>query len=179
GLVLAAVIAMALAGSASVAIAGPGTRGVSVSIARTSETWGARPLETKWRTGETRVPPKTFDTPRLDRNPFDPQLPARIVIPDRMAGGERRSQVSGIVQRVRGLRGVQGNNPADAQVGVGGGRIVEMVNTSVKVWDMRGRALRKFSLGNFISDSADDRRRHYVSDPRVLFDPASQRWFAL
>jgi hypothetical protein len=69
-------------------------------------------------------------------------------------------------------------NPADAQVGVGPTDVIEMVNAGVEIWSKTGRSEVTESLGQFFSSSGDDRRLDEMTDPRVLYDTQSGRWFS-
>jgi hypothetical protein len=49
------------------------------------------------------------------------------------------------------------------------------------VWNRNGNQLvspRSESLGSFFSTTSTDRRNDHLSDPRIYFDPLSDRWFA-
>jgi hypothetical protein len=70
-------------------------------------------------------------------------------------------------------------NPADAQLGVGPSDVVEMVNSNINVWTKTGAFRSTDTLGSFFSTTADDRRLDQMSDPRVIYDTQSGRWFSL
>lgn len=74
-----------------------------------------------------------------------------------------------------------GVNPADVQVAAGPGAVVETVNSSIGVWSVSGTTASLVSnqlLGVFFSGAGIDRSKDDMTDPRVLFDPVSGRWFA-
>lgn len=64
--------------------------------------------------------------------------------------------------------------PPDPQIAVGPTRLVEMVNSSGSIWDKQGNLLSIFDLNKFFAVPSG----YTFSDPRVLFDQDSQRWFA-
>jgi hypothetical protein len=75
-----------------------------------------------------------------------------------------------------------GVNPADVQVAAGPGSLVEAVNTSVAVWatTVNPPALRRQqTLGAFFSSPAANRVNDQMTDPRIVFDPVSGRFFAV
>ena len=69
-------------------------------------------------------------------------------------------------------------NPADVQLAVGPSDVVEMVNAGVDVWSKTGSLETSESLGQYFSDANHDRRLDGMTDPRVLYDTQSSRWFA-
>ena len=64
--------------------------------------------------------------------------------------------------------------PPDPQIAAGPNQVVEMVNSSGSVWDKQGGMLKLFDLNLFFKVPSG----YSFSDPRVLFDQVSQRWFA-
>ncbi|HET8605400.1 MAG TPA: fibronectin type III domain-containing protein [Gaiellaceae bacterium] len=75
-----------------------------------------------------------------------------------------------------------GVNPADVQVTAGSGFVAETVNSSIAIWSVSGTAATQVSnepLGVFFSGSGVDRSNDDMTDPRVLFDQVSGRWFAV
>ncbi len=67
-----------------------------------------------------------------------------------------------------------GCSPPDVQVAVGPDNVVEMVNTSEEIWQKDGLHVTTVSLYTFYSVSQSD----FLSDPRVFFDPSTDRWFS-
>jgi hypothetical protein len=65
-----------------------------------------------------------------------------------------------------------GCDPPDVQDAAGPNQVVEMVNLYVEVWDQNGSALAAKSLPSFYNTA------HYLSDPRVVYDNLSGRFFA-
>lgn|GEM_PF-2922240 len=63
--------------------------------------------------------------------------------------------------------------PPDVQIAAGPTQEVEMVNTAYEVIDANGSAITGGSLSSFFSSGSD-----FLSDPKVLYDNLSGRWFA-
>jgi len=61
--------------------------------------------------------------------------------------------------------------PPDTQVGVGPNHIVEAVNLEMRIWKKDGTLVSSTNLNTFFGTSAN------LSDPKVRFDPLSNRWF--
>lgn len=68
----------------------------------------------------------------------------------------------------------QGWMPPDTQLAAGPTYLLELVNDSGSVWDKSGNLVRTYDLNAFFPVPAG----YSFSDPRVLFDLSSQRWFA-
>ena len=66
-----------------------------------------------------------------------------------------------------------GCTPPDGAVAAGPNHIVEMVNIEGGIWTKNGTALRFFNLASFFGTGTDS-----ISDPKVIFDTSSNRWFA-
>lgn len=64
-------------------------------------------------------------------------------------------------------------DPPDPVIGVGAGFVVQMVNSAVRVWTTDGSGLAVYPLATFMGTASAD-----VSDPGVVYDPGSGRWFA-
>lgn len=64
--------------------------------------------------------------------------------------------------------------PPDPQIAAGPTQLVEMVNSSGSIWDKQGNLLQLFDLNKFFLVPTN----YSFSDPRVLFDSGSQRWWA-
>ncbi len=63
--------------------------------------------------------------------------------------------------------------PPDTQIGVGPNYIVEAVNLEMRIWDRSNLTLpQTSSLCSFFNVSCSS-----LSDPKIRFDPVSQRWF--
>lgn len=69
-------------------------------------------------------------------------------------------------------------NPADVQLAVGPSAVVQAVNTSIAIWTATGQPLRQQTLGQFFSSGGVDRSLDSTTDPRILWDPPSGRFFA-
>jgi hypothetical protein len=72
---------------------------------------------------------------------------------------------------------ISGFLPPDSDGAVGPGQFVEMVNGVYRVYDKSGAILQNSSLNDFWS-TAGVTPTNFAYDPRVLYDPVSQRWFA-
>jgi hypothetical protein len=72
---------------------------------------------------------------------------------------------------------ISGFFPPDSDGAVGPGQFVEMVNGVYRVYDKTGTILQNSSLNDFWS-AAGVTPTNFAYDPRVLYDPVSQRWFA-
>lgn len=70
-------------------------------------------------------------------------------------------------------------DPADVTLAVGGAYVGEAVNSAIAWWQVGAgySASPIRSLGDFFTTTAADRRTDQMSDPRMLFDVTSQRWF--
>jgi hypothetical protein len=63
--------------------------------------------------------------------------------------------------------------PPDVQVAVGPSHIVEMVNVEMEVWNKTGSPFEVVQLSSLFNSGFD-----FISDPKVVFDASSDRWFA-
>ncbi len=91
-------------------------------------------------------------------------------------GGEGTPSVGALI---KGLDSTQGlANPPDVAVAAGPTAIVEMANTVYAIWNRSGQLLDSGQLDDFFSSSGVDRHGDEVTDPRVLYDAASGRWFS-
>jgi hypothetical protein len=63
--------------------------------------------------------------------------------------------------------------PPDVQDAVGGSQVVELVNLEGKVWTKAGAVVSSFTLSSFFITGSD-----FISDPKVLYDNLTGRWFA-
>jgi hypothetical protein len=61
--------------------------------------------------------------------------------------------------------------PPDTQIGVGPNHIVEAVNLEMRIWNRTTGVVTTSDLNTFFRTSAQ------LSDPKVRFDPLSNRWF--
>jgi hypothetical protein len=73
--------------------------------------------------------------------------------------------------------GISGFYPPDSDGAVGPSQFVELVNGVYRVYDKSGTVLQQLPLDQFWS-SAGATPQGFAGDPRVLYDPESQRWFA-
>src|SRR5690349_15930815 len=67
--------------------------------------------------------------------------------------------------------------PPDSDGAIGPGQFVELVNGAYRVYDESGNILQQQSLNDFWM-SAGVTPQGYPVDPRILYDPQSERWFA-
>src|SRR4051812_3257406 len=78
----------------------------------------------------------------------------------------------GVLPRFAGAASYEAGNhdPADVQIAVGAGDVVQLVNAVMNVWTTGGTLLKTLSLQSLIG-STDT-----LGDPRILFDAESGRW---
>jgi len=75
-------------------------------------------------------------------------------------------------------------SPPDTQLAVGDQSVVEMVNTEMRVYDRGGNFNTQIHLGTLFgaSGSATAENKNLVwpdvTDPKIVFDPNTKRWFA-
>src|ERR1700694_2002289 len=67
----------------------------------------------------------------------------------------------------------QGVAPPDPDVAAGPNNVVETVNSTIDVFSRSGALLGSDDLNTFVSVDLN----HYTSDPRVIYDANSQRWW--
>lgn len=73
-----------------------------------------------------------------------------------------------------------GFNPPDTMGAVGSDHIVELINGRYKVYDKDTGAVEETSsLNQFWEDAGVSLGNFFAFDPRVLYDPLSERWFAV
>jgi hypothetical protein len=80
-----------------------------------------------------------------------------------------------IVSGFDGLNQIQSCTcvPPDVQVAAGPSHVVEMVNLEGEVFTKQGVSNKTFTLSSFFLSGSDS-----ISDPKILFDLSSNRWFA-
>jgi hypothetical protein len=83
-----------------------------------------------------------------------------------------------LASQITGFKGLDmresgGYFPPDAALGVGPNHVMEMVNIQGAIWNKQGDPLSVFGLDQFFATGTDS-----ITDPRVFYDPGSQRWFA-
>jgi hypothetical protein len=84
------------------------------------------------------------------------------------------SSTLSLISRFTGLSSADAaGEPPDPVIGVGAGSLVEMVNGAVRIWTTDGLVKVTYPLQAFFRAATAD-----VSDPQVVFDPGSGRWFA-
>lgn len=108
-------------------------------------------------------------------------LPAALVAALALAAvaGAAVTPSAGPTALFGGLDARQANvNPADVQIAVGPTSVVQAVNSSIGIYSRTGQQLRQQTLGQFFSGGGVDRSRDSTTDPRVLWDPQSGRFFA-
>ena len=79
----------------------------------------------------------------------------------------------GVLPRFAGAASYDAGNhvPADVQIAVGAGDVVQLVNAVMNVWTTGGTLLKTLSLGSLIGTTDT------LGDARILFDTESGRWF--
>ncbi len=63
--------------------------------------------------------------------------------------------------------------PPDVILAVGPTQVVEMVNVAEEIWTKQGTFVTTVGLSTFFGSGSD-----FLSDPKILYDNASGRWFA-
>jgi hypothetical protein len=74
-----------------------------------------------------------------------------------------------------------GVNPADVQLAAGPGTLVQTVNTAIAIWTTGGatpQLVRSQQLGAFFSNASTNRAGDAMTDPRIIYDNVSGRFFA-
>lgn len=73
-----------------------------------------------------------------------------------------------------GLTSADGRaDPPDPEIAAGNGSVVEMVNSAIRIWSSDGSLRSTVSATSFFNASSGD-----LSDPRIVYDASSGRWFA-
>lgn len=83
----------------------------------------------------------------------------------------------GVSSTFDGINFTQSNcgcTPPDVQVAAGPNYVVEMVNTEGETFTKTGVPVNMFFLGSFFQIPSG----HFESDPKILYDASSGRWFA-
>src|SRR5262249_45598839 len=143
----------------------------------------------KWRMARLAPPStrKTFGRAVHNPLPHERESDVRkfsVVLPKglepRVVSRSSSRGAPSVTARINGLSSIQGNaDPPDVQVAAGPTAIVEMVNAAYSIWGRSGRLLAAGRLGTlYSSPRGDDRRGDQLTDPRVLFDTRSGRWFS-
>ena len=65
-------------------------------------------------------------------------------------------------------------NPPDVSIAVGKDHVAQVVHSSIQIWNKNGLILDKKLLQDLFNISKD----HYITDPMILYDNSSARWFA-
>jgi hypothetical protein len=65
-------------------------------------------------------------------------------------------------------------NPPDVSIAVGKDHVAQVVHSSIQIWNKNGLTLDKKLLHDLFNISKD----HYITDPMILYDNSSARWFA-
>ena len=86
-------------------------------------------------------------------------------------GGTARAAI--LQQFQGGFSAVSGYVPPDMGGAVGNGYVVQLLNGVATIDSTTGTQVSQISLNTFFGASSGQ-----LSDPRVIFDPSSQRWFA-
>ncbi|MBI3639255.1 MAG: Ig-like domain repeat protein [Thaumarchaeota archaeon] len=85
------------------------------------------------------------------------------------------TQVISSASGFEGLNEIMSGNffPPDVQIATGPNNVLEMVNLEGEIWTKQGVSISTFPLSSFFMSGSDS-----LSDPKVLFDSISGRWFA-
>jgi len=67
-----------------------------------------------------------------------------------------------------------GGNPSDSTGAAGTNHILQMVNQAGAIYTKDGRPVKDFALFSFFRTAGDR-----ITDPRVIYDPSSERWFTV
>ncbi len=88
--------------------------------------------------------------------------------------GTQSSSSVALLSRFNGLNQIQSCPcvPPDVQVAAGPNQVMEVVNVEGEVFTKQGVSNKTFSLSTFFRTGTDS-----ISDPKVLFDTPSGRWF--
>jgi hypothetical protein len=65
-------------------------------------------------------------------------------------------------------------NPPDVSIAVGKDHVAQVVHSSIQIWDKNGLTLDRKLLHDFFDINKD----HYITDPTILYDNSTGRWFA-
>ena len=83
------------------------------------------------------------------------------------------ARAAGIITQFQGATLAQsGFVPPDMGGGVGDGYVVQLLNGVATIDTTAGVQVSQNAIGTFFNSSSQ------ISDPRIIYDPASQRWFA-
>ncbi len=105
---------------------------------------------------------------------FDKQASSRPTSSSTQSLSLQGSAAPPVLASFAGLNSSSGPiDPPDPEIGVGNGSVVEVVNSELAIWTTGGALRATGSLPQFFDASTSD-----VTDPRIVFDPASGRWFA-
>src|SRR5438128_545854 len=142
---------------------------------------GAAPLFGAWRGRPANLEHDEGESSTTGVGPFEsPQLLWQTAVSRRTT---RAADAPSVGTTLQGMDSTTGRSfPPDVQLAVGPTAIVEMVNEAVAIWTRGTGAPQRVSsesLGSFFSTTRDDRRSDHVTDPRVLYDPLTGRFFAL
>jgi hypothetical protein len=99
---------------------------------------------------------------------------ASLARPNAPVVATRTSAAPAVLTSFAGLTVADGlADPPDPEIGVGNGFVVEMVNNAIRVWGTDGSLKATYDSAALFDASSDD-----VSDPRIVWDASSGRWFA-
>ena len=122
------------------------------------------------------APPQLIPQPRVQPDSLDAEaLPSRRLTPRvhfAPLGAREAPEATNVFE---GLSyNDSGGDPPDVTIAAGAGDIVEMTNVVRRVWTAGGAVLQSSSALYQMFGTNND----LLSDPRVLFDTTSGRWFA-
>ncbi|MCI4319700.1 MAG: hypothetical protein L3K23_06185 [Thermoplasmata archaeon] len=117
--------------------------------------------------------------PAVLRGVFAPPALSTLAVPATAGGPLSSRPLAGGVTVGKAFPGISYTNsscscaPPDVQDAVGATEVMEMVNLEGKVWTKAGAVVSSFTLSSFFLTGSD-----FISDPKVLYDNLSGRWFA-
>ena len=126
--------------------------------------------------------PRSIPAEAVDRGEAHPQTRGLGTTlahnPSTVGQGLSATQSSSSIILLSGFNGLDQTQscacvPPDVQIAAGPNQVVEMVNLEGEVFTKQGVSNRTFSLSTFFRTGVDT-----ISDPKVLFDAPSGRWFS-
>ena len=67
------------------------------------------------------------------------------------------------------------SQPPDVTLAVGPDHVVQMVHSAARIWDKNGQEIQTAFLADFFNRD----QFHTLSDPVVMYDPSTERWFSV
>ncbi len=102
-------------------------------------------------------------------------VPSQYSLPMPAVSAQPAQQTLNATSGFEGIRGqFLGAVPPDVQLAASSKHIMEMVNLNIEIYNKQGGSVSSPSMSSFFSTGFFDT----ISDPKVLFDLQSNRWFA-